>query len=94
MFHRLYLEATGEKPIWSGKSRAAADQLARLADLDVIQRRLEFCFRQRQPAFIWQGTPPDIGSVLCHFDKLVPVAVARKPVFDPAAAMLERLSNG
>jgi hypothetical protein len=68
-FHRRFTERFGKGPTWNGKTGNIVSRLIKLHGGEEVRRRIDVLF-DAPPAFL-ASSPPDVGTLSQHFDKLV-----------------------
>lgn len=68
-FHQRYVARFERKPTWNGKAGRLLVPLIRTHGADEVIRRIDVLF-DSPPSFLL-GSPPDVGTLAQHFDKLV-----------------------
>lgn len=87
-FDARYRAKFGSKPTWGPKQGKAISDLLKQHEVAEVTKRIEILF-ESPPPFLANG-PPDIGTLVQHFDKLAAPYKAQKPGADPRQTEIRR----
>jgi hypothetical protein len=87
-FDTRYRAKFGSKPTWGPKQGKAIADLLKQHEVGEVTKRIEILF-EAPPPFLANG-PPDIGTLVQHFDKLAAPYRAQKPGADPRQTEIRR----